>query len=415
MTAAGIMESHETMSPWNISSSNRSSEEDNGVRKYVEKIALVHGLSKPVIALAGGDPTGLKSAQPPAVVKNKLCEITQSSKYDSYCPSGGLSYARKAVARYCSTATTNITPEDVFICSGAAGALDLVFSAICSPGDNVLLPDPGFPLFRSIASALGIECRYYTLEPSKNFAVNLETICSARDNHTKAIVINNPHNPCGHILPFEEMKAVAEVARSLHLPIIADEVYEEIIIRKDAKFTSFLYFSSIVPVFKICSISKLYVVPGWRIGWCIIGDSSQLLVKSGVRDMMKRLCMRLIFPCSLTQAILPVMLEHAERQRELVTGLIRTNAILFKDTMEQASVGGLKVQVPDAGLSCYDGLENDVEFVDELLRQEAVGLVPGSAFGIENHVRIALTATKEEIEEAAKRIIMFITSRLNVQ
>ncbi|GJQ08815.1 hypothetical protein GpartN1_g606.t1 [Galdieria partita] len=396
-----------------VQGSNRTNPEDNGVRKYVEKVSSVSGLSKPLIALAGGDPTGLENVYPPTVVRDKLMEVIRSSSYNSYCPSGGLSQARAAVARYyVNNSSVPLKAEDVFICSGAAGALDLVFASLCNAGDNLLFPEPGFPLFRSIANALNIECRYYQLDETNHFGIQLDSIRKASNERTKAIVVNNPHNPCGHILSTDEMIAVVNIAKELKLPIIADEVYEEIILDEESKFISFLSFSDQVPVFKISSISKLYVAPGWRIGWCVIADKFDSLYD--IRAIMKRLSMRLIFPCSLTQAVLPTMLENASLQRQQVTQLIRQNAIAFKSIIQSAHIEGLYVSIPKAGLFLFVkmdpnriNLPDDVVFVDKLLQEQAVGVVPGQAFGIRHYIRIALTTSISNMEQAAYRIIAF--------
>ncbi|GJD06144.1 Tyrosine aminotransferase [Galdieria sulphuraria] len=397
-----------------VQGSSRTSPEDNGVRKYVEKVSSVSGVSKSVIALAGGDPTGLENVYPPTVVRDKLVEVIHSSNYNSYCPSGGLPQARAAVARYYANhSSVPLKAEDVFICSGAAGALDLVFASLCNAGDSLLLPEPGFPLFRSIANALNIECRYYQLDPTNHFSIQLDSIRKAKNERTKAIVVNNPHNPCGHILSSDEMNAVVHVAKELRLPIIADEVYEEIILDEESKFISFLSFAHEISVLKISSISKLYVAPGWRIGWCVIGDKSDSL--QDIRAVMKRLSMRLIFPCSLTQAVLPTMLENANLQRQQVTRLIRQNAFTFQSIIQSAHIQGLDVSIPEAGLFLFVKLDpnmlttisDDVEFVDHLLQEQAVGVVPGQAFGIKNYIRIALTTSKSNMEQAAYRIIHF--------
>jgi tyrosine aminotransferase len=395
--------------------SSRTTAEDNGVRKYIEKISSASGLPKPLIALAGGDPTGLENLHPPAVVRDKLTQVVHSSNYNFYGPSGGLLTTREAVARYYSAScSVPLKAEDVFICSGAAGALDLVFASLCNPGDNLLLPEPGFPLFRAIANALNIDCRYYQLDASHHFSIKIDSIREAKNERTKAIVVNNPHNPCGHILSLEEMNALVDVAKELKLPIIADEVYEEIILEPDSKFISFLSFADRVPVLKISSISKLYVAPGWRVGWCVLGDKWNAL--EDIRVVMKRLSMRLIFPCTLVQAVIPTMLENAKLQRQQVVESIRQNAITFRSIISSSSVAGLEdISIPQAGLflfvrinpSCLHSLTDDVVFVDKLLQEQAVGVVPGQAFGIRNYIRIALTTTVDNIAEAARRLIYF--------
>ena len=104
-----------------------------------------------------------------------------------------------------------MTEDDVIICSGASGAIEIALKAMASPGDNILLPKPGFSLYQTIAEQYGIECRYYDLIAEKNWEANLEQMEEKVDEKTKLIFVNNPSNPCGSVYSKEHLEAIKEM------------------------------------------------------------------------------------------------------------------------------------------------------------------------------------------------------------
>ena len=107
------------------------------------------------------------------------------------------------------------------IASGCSGALDIAISGLLNPGDNILLPTPGFPLYQVISQVHRIECQFYRLCPEQGWQVDLEHLESLINAKTRAIVINNPSNPCGSVFSIEHLQAILAIAEQYKLPIIA--------------------------------------------------------------------------------------------------------------------------------------------------------------------------------------------------
>ncbi len=116
--------------------------------------------------------------------------------------------------------------QDVVMTSSCSGAMDITSTVFCNPGQTLLLPSPCFGLWKALAEARGVIVKYYNLLPEKNWEADLESLESAIDESTAAIVVINPSNPCGSVYSREHLTNIVGVAHKHKLPIIADEIYD---------------------------------------------------------------------------------------------------------------------------------------------------------------------------------------------
>ena len=167
----------------------------------------------------------------------------------------------------------DITADDVVIVSGCSCALDLAITSIANPGDNILVPRPGFPLYKTLANGLGIKTKEYDLMPLQGWECDLKSMESEIDDKTKAILVNNPSNPCGSVFSREHLLEVLDLADRYKLPIIADEIYEHFVFAGAQKsYEPMASLTSTVPILSCGGLTKRYLVPGWRLGWITIHD-----------------------------------------------------------------------------------------------------------------------------------------------
>ena len=152
---------------------------------------------------------------------------------------------------------------------GASGGLYTSLQALCEEGDNILMPRPGFPLCIPICQNLNVEVRYYDLDPENDFQVDFSSAQSQVDERTKAFILINPSNPCGSVYSEEHLKEVAEFCKKNQLVVIADEIYHGLAYDEESIFYPFAEIDEDLPVLTIGGISKIYGVPGWRLGWVI--------------------------------------------------------------------------------------------------------------------------------------------------
>jgi tyrosine aminotransferase len=146
---------------------------NNPIRRVVDGIKRPENHAKEIIPLALGDPTVFGNFHTPTTLVNAVIAGLHSQKYNGYCPSVGLPQARRAIAKYCSTATSPLGVDDVIIASGCSGALEIAIKGLLSPGDNMLLPRPGFALYQTIAEHYGSECKFYDLIAERDWEADL--------------------------------------------------------------------------------------------------------------------------------------------------------------------------------------------------------------------------------------------------
>jgi len=356
----------------------------------------------------------------PAFFMNAIEENLKSYKHNGYVHSAGTIAARKAVAQRFSSAGAELTENDVVIGCGCSGALDLAITALCNAGETLLVPRPGFALYETLAQSKGIAVAYYDLNSEKGWEVDLDSLDTAiKDcDAPAAILVNNPSNPCGSVYSAEHLKAVIEIAAKHCTPIIADEIYRNIVF-STAKFVPMAGLSEDVPVLSVGGIAKEFLVPGWRVGWVLVHDKKGRFSK--VRDGLFRLSQLVLGSCSLIQSALPELLTPStdENKKALADFTQATLAQLednAKFTTERLKdVVGINVIVPDGAMyvmigidaSKFKDIDGDIAFTQMLLEEEHVFMLPGTCFGMAKFARIVFSAPKDKLAEAYDRIEKF--------
>lgn len=131
----------------------------------------------------------------------------------------------------------------------------MAITLLAEPGQNILIPKPGFPLYQTLANGMGIETKFYNLLPERGFEIDLNHLESQIDERTVAIVYNNPSNPCGSVFKKEHIQNLLIIAEKYRLPIIADEIYEYMVY-KDSEFISIGSLSDNVPILSCRGTTK---------------------------------------------------------------------------------------------------------------------------------------------------------------
>ena len=180
----------------------------------------------------------------------------------------GLRSAREAIANYYRAAGIHVSAEQVLITPGTSLSYFYCFKLLASPGEEILCPSPSYPLFESIAQLAGLQLRYYRLQESRGWEVDLDYLESQITTRTRALVLISPHNPTGMVMDTESLQGLADIACRHDLPILADEV-----------FSDFLYNLEALPrpastaaplVFTLNGFSKMIGLPGLKLGWIVL-------------------------------------------------------------------------------------------------------------------------------------------------
>lgn len=403
---------------WNINHSKFAKLTNNPVRRLVEQMKIEPNPALQMIALSIGDPVIFSNLGKPDTVKDAILKCIDDKKFDGYTPSYGTEAARQAIADYCSRPDRLIyKASDILLTNGCSQALDLCITCLANPGDNILIPRPGFSIYKTLCGTLGINVKYYDLLEEKSWEIDLDGLESQIDDRTVSIIINNPSNPCGSVFSKDHLEAIIKIAQNHKLPIIADEVYGDMAFPgNECYYMSEL--SDVVPILSCNALSKRFMLPGWRFGWIAIHDPKNHLmnIRSGFNDLTTRI----LGPNSLVQGALPQILANTPQSYyEDVMNILSENAEIVYNKL--SALPGIKPIKPSGAmylmvrldLKYFPGINTDLEFVQQLIREKSVFCLPASVFEMPNYIRIVITMKKEKIVEACDRIAEFVHNYYN--
>ena len=352
-----------------------------------------------VISMGIGEP----DLDTPAPIVDACAEALRKG-YTHYPPNAGLPVLREAVSKYGLPQPGLYSPNEVMITNGAMNALNLLMNVLLNPGDHVMIQDPQWLNYVSqIEFNGGIADRVPT-DPEEGFALKAETIRKYYiPGKTKALLMNSPNNPTGHVMTRKNLEEIAELAKELDILVISDEVYNTLVF-DDAEVVSIATLPGMRDrTIVVNSFSKSYAMCGWRVGYAAGPEA--------IVDRMAKCQENFI---SGVNAAAQVAAAYALEHPELTVGLRET----FRERREVAirelkKIPGMRFAEPKGAFYLFPdvrafGLDSKT-FCDRLLEEAGVVCIPGSAFGDvgEGYIRIAYTATTEDIIEAMRRIKEF--------
>lgn len=362
-----------------------------------------------VIFLNIGDPQVYGFRPPEHIVE--AVERALKDKFTGYSPSAGLREARQAVAEYATALGAPTTFDDVLITSGASEAADILLTALLDENDEVLIPGPGYPIYPAILSKLGATARYYPLALANAWQPSVAEISSLVNDRTRALVIINPNNPTGSIIPDETTRQLLELALRHNLLVIADEVYRELCFEESPTPASVFAEQMDLPLVTLESLSKTHLVPGWRTGWMRFTHAEQL---SDLFQAVHRLAGgRLCSPTPTQYAVQPALEGSREFQKTFINAL-RKRRDFAVDRVR--GIEGLSCDVPRAAFYLMVKAEDlrgrsDEQFVLEFLEKTGVLLVHGSGFGADpddGYFRLVYLADEATLQEVFNRLKRFL-------
>lgn len=322
--------------------------------------------------------------------------LRESSGTCSYGPNAGLPELRRAIAAW-----HGVDPDEVLVTCGSSGALFGLFLAFVEPGDEVLIPDPGYPAYEALARLSGGVVRLYSLDAC--FRLNAEQFIAALEASPKArlAVLNAPSNPTGGGARRDDLLRIARACEARDVLLVSDEVYRELHFGERPTSLRDVSSSGVV----VTSVSKGWGAPGLRVGWAV-GDP----------EILARL--RIVHGYAVTAAARPA--QHAalalvEASAEVLTAAREEIRIRF-EALKEAQVRelGRSVVPPDGGFYLFMSLPEGAladpwSFCLALRDQARVVLVPGEVFGPAGraHVRLSFAAFPEQIAEGVRRIAPF--------
>ncbi|NIK58867.1 aminotransferase class I/II-fold pyridoxal phosphate-dependent enzyme [Kribbella shirazensis] len=314
-----------------------------------------------------------------------------------YVPAPGIPELRTAVADFLDrTGRLRTTPDRVLITPGAKPIMFFTILALCEEGDEVLYPDPGFPMYASIASFAGAKPVPVPLREENGFVVDPDELRSLVTDRTKLLILNSPHNPCGSASTPEQLQAIAEIAIEHDLVVLSDEVYWAL--RYDGEHHSVLDLDGMAErTVLLDGWSKTFAMTGWRLGFGVFPEP---LVEPVTRLMINSVSCTSAFSQHAAIAALEGpwddvdrMLEAFRERREvIVSGL---NAVPGVSCVEPGGAFYAFPNISELGVPA-------ATLSDRLLDEAGVACLPGTSFGAygEGHLRFSYANSIENIRRA---------------
>jgi alanine-synthesizing transaminase len=341
--------------------------------------------------------------------------IRQLPNSAGYSDSKGIFGARKAVMHYAQVqGIQGVTLEDVYLGNGASELIAMATNALLNEGDELLIPAPDYPLWTAATALSGGTPVHYMCDEANAWMPDLDDIRRKITSATRGIVVINPNNPTGALYSDDLLREIAAIARQHGLVIFADEVYDKVLY-DGARHTAIASLSPDVLTLTLNSLSKSYRSCGYRAGWMVIsGDKAAAADYIEGLTMLSnmRLCSNVPGQWAIQSA-----LGGYQSINELVApgGRLRRQRDLAYDLI--TALPGVTCVKPKAALYLFPRLdpevypiEDDRDFLLELLRQTRVMLVQGTGFNWPqpDHFRIVFLPHEDDLREAIGRIARFL-------
>ena len=349
-----------------------------------------------VIHLELGEPDFHAAAPIVDALRNAVAEGR-----DRYCATRGVLALREAIAAYLKrTRQLSIGAEQVLVAPGCKMALSLAMMALIEPGDEVLYPDPGFPIYPSFTRGLGAKAVPFGLEEKNQFQPDLDEIAAKITTRTSAVIFNSPNNPTGTVFSASALEKIAPLAAKHDLWIISDEIYARILFEGQYQSISALPGMAERTVI-IDGFSKSFAMTGWRLGYAVapvhVIDAMDLLVLNTFTCAAEFTQVAAIEALRDSTGAVDAMVEEYRKRRELfIAGLNR--------------IPGFRCQVPQGAFYAWVNIEETGLSAEEvqtiLLEEGGVAGIAGAAFGQggKNYLRFSLVSARNLLEDALERM-----------
>jgi aspartate aminotransferase len=328
--------------------------------------------------------------------------------FTHYNPSPGFDELRDRIAQeISSTRGISVTGDNVVVTPGGKPIMFFVIMALVDQGDEVLYPNPGFPIYESMIEFVGGVPVPMRLHESRNFSIDVDEVASQITDRTTLMIVNSPNNPCGSIISKDDLEKLANLAKEHDLTVMSDEIYSRFLYGNEHhSITSFpgMRDRSII----LEGFSKTYAMTGWRIGYGVmpieVVEPISRLVTNSVSCTASFTQMAALEALNGSQDASYEMVSEFDKRREIIVSGLN-------------DIPGIRCAMPEGAFYVFPNIEGtgmtSQQFADDLLNEAGVACLSGESFGKygSGFARFSFANSVENIEMALDRIKKFVASR----
>jgi aspartate/methionine/tyrosine aminotransferase len=359
---------------------------------------------------AGRDIISLHIGEPDFETPANIVEAAQRALSDGqthYAPPLGLPVFREAIAAdFSRRQGLDVIPDRVVVTPGAKPVLSFALMALAGPGDEVILPDPGFPIYESMTRFVGAAPVPIPLRMEHEFRLDLDELRALVSPRTRVLIVNSPHNPTGSMLTQHDLEGIAAIAMAHDLVVLADEIYGRLV--HEGEHRSILAIEGMAErTIVLDGLSKTYAMTGWRLGWGIL--------PAALVPVFERLLINTV-SCTATfaQVAGAEALSGPQDAVEAMVAAFRARRSLILDGL--AALPGIRVLPPPGAFYAFPEVSGTgltgATLADRLLSEAGVCLLAGTGFGriATNHLRVSYANSEPNLRAALERMADYLAA-----
>ncbi|MEO5923465.1 MAG: pyridoxal phosphate-dependent aminotransferase [Bryobacteraceae bacterium] len=334
-----------------------------------------------------------------------------TKNFTKYTAVGGTLELKQAICDFHKDSyQTTYKPNECIVTVGGKHAIFNLTQALLNPGDECIIPVPYWVTYKDVVNYCQAKCVFLETNEADGFALTAKQVEAVLTPKTKMIILNSPSNPSGATFDRKEMEKIVALAKKHDFWVLTDECYDRFLY--DSERYSIASFPDAKDTVVVAgSLSKTYAMTGWRIGFVL----APAYVVAGINKLQSHATSN---PTSIAQK---AAFEALRGPQESVAGMLAEYTKRRKYVLERLrAIPGVKVQDPKGAFYAYpnvsaafkNGITDSMSFAEKLLAEEYVAVVPGEAFGTNDHIRISYATSIEELTKGLDRIEKFIRARV---
>ena len=360
------------------------------------KAKALEAQGRDIIHLEIGEP----DFDTPANIIEAGCDALHRS-FTHYGPSAGLMELREVIAQYVSeTRRVNVTPDEVVVVPGGKPIIFFSVLALAEEGDEIIYPNPGFPIYESMINYVGAKAVPIRLREELDFRLDVDELASLINDRTKLIILNSPQNPTGGVLTKDDIAAIARAIGDRNIMVLSDEIYSRLIF--EGEHHSIMSVDGMKErTILLDGFSKTYAMTGWRMGYGVMRS-----------DMAAHISRLMTNSNSCTASFTQIAGIEALRGPQDMVDTMRAEFQKRRDVMVAGlnKIKGFSCRLPKGAFYVFPNVTKtgwpSKKLADALLDDAGVAALSGTAFGDfgEGYLRFSVANSIENIREALDRV-----------